>query len=74
MDKSNGYSRRKYEKQCCKHWVTWRKVEWSGVGWIWEAYSGAWIFHLTVCVMANRRKDGGSMDYLTDIITVYTQI
>lgn len=34
MDLSNGYSRRKHEKQCDKHSVTWSKVEWSEVGWI----------------------------------------
>lgn len=50
MDKSNGYSRRKYERHCDKHWATLRKVEWSGVGWIWEAYSRTrQISHLAVC-------------------------
>lgn len=68
MDKSNGHSRRKYEKRCDKHWTTRSKVEWSGVGWIWEAagHRRSFIF---LCVMANRRKDGCSADYLSALKT-----
>lgn len=68
MDKSNWHSRRKYEKHCDKHSMTWSKVEWSGVGRIWEAagHSGAFIL---LCVMANRRKEGCTIGYLSALKT-----
>lgn len=59
MNKSSGYSREKYKKRCDKHSEAWSKVEWSGVGWIWEAYSRTeQIFHLAVC----RGKQEKGMD------------
>lgn len=47
MEKSNGYSKRKYEKQCDKHLVTWSKVkEWDGFGKLTAGHSET--FHLAV--------------------------
>lgn len=69
MDMSNGYSRRKYEKQCDKHSVSWSKVEWSGVGWIWEAYSKTLLIFNVTAGDGKQEKGWMFVDYLVALKT-----
>lgn len=63
MDKSNGYSRKKYEM----HSVTYGKAKESGMD-LGSLYQDTVSFIL-LCVKAHRRKSGCSMDYLSALKT-----
>lgn len=55
-------------------WGKWSGVEWDGFGKLTAGHGRSLI---SLCVKANRRKDGCSLDYLgafKDIITVYAHI